>query len=379
MTQSQQSEKSIVDNFLRWESASRDTIDFKIIYVDVAGDIISGLLLSQIVYWNLPAKNGSDTKLRVFKSDRYWLVKTRNDWFDECRITAKQFDRAIGILESVGVVECKVMRFNGSPTKHIWLNICALHEKIEEKWKIEEIGSSPKVNIQTDKKAISLTESTNTDHDQKLQRNKLEINQYTKHFQEKVCFTGDEGEFFKEDSLTKEEVRSHPSQQTKPTLDESTVTDSQIKTPSPTPSPRKSQSPIASLTYDDDGWLIAPTQGKYKLAGAIALRRMQYAIANYFIDSSYTFDFNDVTDFEAEWKGELLTWQEFEKDHPIGKLKNLALHDPAASRGFDEDWWNEKLTQFFLDAVEFCREHQDRAIEFSSNESVAVLFEDFVP
>ena len=38
------------NDFLAWEKASRDSIDFKKIYVDVAGDLIAGLLLSQIIY-----------------------------------------------------------------------------------------------------------------------------------------------------------------------------------------------------------------------------------------------------------------------------------------------------------------------------------------
>jgi len=45
------------EEFLAWERASRDTIDFKTAYVDVAGDLVSGLLLSQIIYWHLPGEN----------------------------------------------------------------------------------------------------------------------------------------------------------------------------------------------------------------------------------------------------------------------------------------------------------------------------------
>jgi len=44
------------NEFLSWELTTRDTIDFKKIYVDIAGDLIAGLLLSQIIYWHLPSK-----------------------------------------------------------------------------------------------------------------------------------------------------------------------------------------------------------------------------------------------------------------------------------------------------------------------------------
>ena len=75
-------------DFLLWETASRDTIDFKTIYVDMAGDLIAGLMLSQIIYWYLPAKDGS-SKLRICRDNYYWIAKGREDWWDEIRISKK--------------------------------------------------------------------------------------------------------------------------------------------------------------------------------------------------------------------------------------------------------------------------------------------------
>ena len=42
--------------FIAWEQVSRDTIDVKRCYVDIAGDLVAGILLSQIVYWHLPGE-----------------------------------------------------------------------------------------------------------------------------------------------------------------------------------------------------------------------------------------------------------------------------------------------------------------------------------
>lgn len=62
--------------FLVWESASRDTIDVKRCCVDLAqGDLIAGILLSQIVCHHLPAKNGADNKLIVERDGCQWLAK----------------------------------------------------------------------------------------------------------------------------------------------------------------------------------------------------------------------------------------------------------------------------------------------------------------
>lgn len=119
--------------FIYWEQASRDTIDFKKTYVDLAEDLIAGLLLSQIVYWYLPSKETGKTKLRVKKEGHYWIAKGRNDWWDEIRITGKQFDRASNILVKKELIEKKTFKFNGSPTVHIrllWENFLPRLENI---------------------------------------------------------------------------------------------------------------------------------------------------------------------------------------------------------------------------------------------------------
>ncbi|HDY88795.1 MAG TPA: hypothetical protein ENH82_11880 [bacterium] len=108
------------NDFLLWEQASRDTVDFKKIYVDIAGDLIAGLLLSQIVYWFLPNKEGK-TKIRVIKRGRPCIAKARHDWWDEVRISPKQYDRAVGILRKLGILRTKNHRFNGVPIPHLFL------------------------------------------------------------------------------------------------------------------------------------------------------------------------------------------------------------------------------------------------------------------
>ena len=105
--------------FLLWERGSRDTIDFKTIYVDMAGDLVAGLLLSQIVYWYLPSKEDGQSKLRVYKDGHYWIAKARKDWWDEIRISPKQVDRALDILEGKGIIVTALYKFNNAPTKHI--------------------------------------------------------------------------------------------------------------------------------------------------------------------------------------------------------------------------------------------------------------------
>lgn len=158
------------NNFKQWEKASRETIDFKTIYVDIAnGDIISGLLLSQIVFWFLPDKNGR-SKLRAYKDGKYWLAKQRTDWYGEIRVSPKQYDRAIKILEDLGLVVVDNSLFDGKKTPFIWLNGEILAQKVNEILLQRAESSavlpkgknrfSPKGKIGFDERSIPITETT---------------------------------------------------------------------------------------------------------------------------------------------------------------------------------------------------------------------------
>jgi len=114
-----------IQDFYRWEMASRDTVDVKTIYIDLMGDLAAGVFLSQLIYWFLPDKKGQ-TKLRVKRDGKYWLVKSRSDWWGECRVSVRQVDRAIKTLKEMGIIETMVGKFNSNPTTHIWLPLSQL-------------------------------------------------------------------------------------------------------------------------------------------------------------------------------------------------------------------------------------------------------------
>lgn len=110
-----------LDQFFKWEKATRDTIDVKKIYIDVADDLVAGVLLSQIAYWFLPSKEGK-TKLRVQKDGFLWLAKGRDDWWEECRIKPRQFDTAVNKLIEKQIVIKTTYKFDGNPMIHIRIN-----------------------------------------------------------------------------------------------------------------------------------------------------------------------------------------------------------------------------------------------------------------
>lgn len=89
-------------------------------YIDIAGDLIAGTLLSQIMYWFSESAN-KGIRTGIYKDGYYWIARRREDWMEEIRITKKQYDCAIKKLAAEGkaLVEVRKYQFNGIPMTHI--------------------------------------------------------------------------------------------------------------------------------------------------------------------------------------------------------------------------------------------------------------------
>jgi len=99
-------------------------------YVTIGGDLQVGSLLSQIVYWHRPGKDGK-TKLRVKRRGVLWIAKTREEWMQECCLTIREYKRAMATLKANKLIEVRVMRFNGIAMSHTRLLIDKLEEALE--------------------------------------------------------------------------------------------------------------------------------------------------------------------------------------------------------------------------------------------------------
>lgn len=106
-------------------------------YVDITGDLVAGALLGQILYWFSPDKNGKP-RARIQKHGHLWIAKGRGDWWEEIRISAKQYDRAAKILKDLGFIEVRTMKFYGNPTTHIRIKPAQLNQAIDN-WKREQV------------------------------------------------------------------------------------------------------------------------------------------------------------------------------------------------------------------------------------------------
>ena len=102
------------------------------VYIDICNDLVAGTLLSQIIYWFKPKPDGK-SKIRVKHDGKWWLAKSREDWWDEIRITPRQFDYAIKSLVKLGFVEKRVFKFDNVPMVHV-RPIADTINRATEKW-----------------------------------------------------------------------------------------------------------------------------------------------------------------------------------------------------------------------------------------------------
>lgn len=111
--------------------ATRQGTFLPVAFVDLAGDVTSGLLLAQIAYWHGLDRRGQ-SRLTVERGGHLWLAKAREDWWEECRLTPKQVRRCLSVLEEKGLVATALWKFGGAPTTHVRLIPEAMNEALCE-------------------------------------------------------------------------------------------------------------------------------------------------------------------------------------------------------------------------------------------------------
>lgn len=109
-----------------WEKTSRDSIDFKRVYAYITQEVVSGLMLSQIVYWFLPSKKDGKLRARIKRDGKIWVAIKRDEWWGQCCVRPKQADRCLSHLEDLGLIEIENFKFGKAPVNHIHLRIPAL-------------------------------------------------------------------------------------------------------------------------------------------------------------------------------------------------------------------------------------------------------------
>jgi hypothetical protein len=90
--------------------------------IALAGDVVTGTLLAQIVFWSLPDATGKPKGGILCREDGHrYIAKTRVQWMAETGLTLKQYKRAITILKNKGIVEVRRMQFQRLTQTHVRL------------------------------------------------------------------------------------------------------------------------------------------------------------------------------------------------------------------------------------------------------------------
>ena len=108
------------DDHLRHRTGSGRGFWTPLAYIDMAdGDVLTGILLSQLVYWHQMVMEHGPTRSTVIRDGYEWICKKRTEWKREIRLTERQIERSIGVLVGLGLVEKRTWQSDGVPTQHL--------------------------------------------------------------------------------------------------------------------------------------------------------------------------------------------------------------------------------------------------------------------
>ena len=79
----------------------------------------AALILNQIVCYWFARDPQNRIRARIMKSKIRWIAKSYAEWAHEIGMTAKQARTAVDTLVDLGLIERRVMKFNGRPTAHV--------------------------------------------------------------------------------------------------------------------------------------------------------------------------------------------------------------------------------------------------------------------
>lgn len=106
----------------------------------VDGDYPTAILLSQLLWWHQPGRDGLP-KLRYERDGHRWLLKPDEWWDVDCRLTVKQVRRVRKILVDAGLVVCRRFKLNDAPTTAWRPSYEAIREARDAKCPISELPS----------------------------------------------------------------------------------------------------------------------------------------------------------------------------------------------------------------------------------------------
>jgi hypothetical protein len=125
-------DNSFWSGWIKSESQETQSIKIKPIYIDInSGNLTDGVIFSQIMYWHTPNEKG-ENRLRVFRNGHFWLAKSYEDWWKECRVPERTARAALTRIEKRGLIEKHVWQFDGKPTIHVRVIVEVFEQAIKK-------------------------------------------------------------------------------------------------------------------------------------------------------------------------------------------------------------------------------------------------------
>ena len=107
-----------VINLIKSISGQANVLTIPRIFIDITGDHLSALFLSQCVYWSDKGKNE-------------WFYKSDREWEEELALSAYQVRRIRNNLSEF--LETKIKKAGGAPTTHYRIRFVHLSKSIVKK------------------------------------------------------------------------------------------------------------------------------------------------------------------------------------------------------------------------------------------------------
>lgn len=134
---------------IRRTSGQANILTIPRVYIDLTGEIIYALFLSQCIYWSDKGKDG-------------WFYKSDEEWEKEICLSSYQSRKCRNALKQY--IETDLRKANGVPTIHYRVNLEAVSEAILATF---SNGLSRNFTIQSEETSQSLTETTSRNYTQK--------------------------------------------------------------------------------------------------------------------------------------------------------------------------------------------------------------------
>lgn len=344
-----------MEGWLKSEDAAQDIVAVKRIYVDICDrNLHSGVMLSQIMFWHGKNKETGKPRLQIFRDGHYWLAKSYQDWWDECRVNEHTARKCISHLEKLGLIETKLWKFAGTPTKHIRIVWEALEHAIRYEGSNGndtegQIGMTQTVKSNCDEGSDPIHRPRSYTTTKKTTK--------TTNIDSVSGENAETDETQNETGLSSKKSKANGSASSGQNNKNSGRRETHKTQNETVASPKKKWNPSIPIGFDASGYIKLPPlkdvdpkyKAKYSATWPKVYRETQFMVVEQWID--------DIT-IEEDEDGEVLIcdkngdWTEQEAfgqggELPLRKLRDIAAADPYS--GFSVDEYN----QFIIDRFNF--------------------------